>query len=126
MSTYLLDTHALLWFLTDDPQLSATAKATIESPTNVLLVSAAVTWEIAIKKRLGKLQAPDDLPAVLRDQGFGELTITSHHAWHVSTLPSTEHKDPFDRLLAAQALVEDLPIISNDTQLDQYAITRHW
>lgn len=126
MSTFLIDTHAALWFLIDDPQLSAPAKATMQSPSHVLLVSAVSTWEIAVKQRLGKLEAPDDLPAVLRAQGFDYLSITTEHAWHVTELPRVDHKDPFDRLLVAQALAEELPIISADTQLDQYGIHRHW
>lgn len=126
MSTFLVDTHAVLWFLIDDPQLSAPAKTAMQSPGHVLLVSAVSTWEIAIKKRLGKLQAPNDLPAVLREQGFDYLSITTEHAWLVTGLPRADHKDPFDRLLVAQALAEDLPIISGDKQLDQYGIHRHW
>jgi PIN domain nuclease of toxin-antitoxin system len=126
LSTFLIDTHAVLWFLIDDPRLSAPAKTAMQSPDHVLLVSAACTWEIAIKKRLGKLQAPDDLPAVLRAQGFDNLTITTEHAWLVTELPSGDHKDPFDRLLVAQALSEGLPIISGDQQLDRYGIHRLW
>jgi len=126
VSAYLVDTHALLWFLTDDPKLSAPAKQMMLSPEHVLLVSAASTWEIAIKTQLGKLDAPDDLPDLIRAQGFDELDVSTRHTWHITQLPSGTHKDPFDRLLAAQAIVEDLPIISADTQLDQYAITRHW
>lgn len=126
MSSYLVDTHALLWFLTDDQQLSPKAKHTIETPTNVLLVSAATMWEIAIKKHVGKLHAPDELPALIRAQGFDELAITTDHAWRVATLLQSAHKDPFDRMLAAQALAEQLPIISNDSRLDQYDVARHW
>lgn len=126
MSAYLVDAHAVLWFLTDDPQLSPEAKRTMESATNVLLVSAVTTWEIAIKKRIGKLQAPENLPAVLHSQGFDDLPVSTAHAWRVSTLPITAHKDPFDRLLAAQSLIEAVPIISNDDQLDPYGVTRHW
>lgn len=126
MSSYLVDTHALLWFLTDDQQLSPQARRTIETPTNVLLVSAATMWEIAIKKQLGKLQASDELPALIRAQGFDEFAITTDHAWRVATLSQSAHKDPFDRMLAAQALAEQLPIISSDSQLDQYEVTRHW
>lgn len=122
----MVDTHAVLWFLTDDPRLSPRAKRTMEAADSVLLVSAACVWEIAIKTALGKLSAPSDLPAVLGDQGFDTLDITVNHAWRVATLPAIEHKDPFDRLLVGQALVEDLPIISGDDALDQYDVERHW
>jgi PIN domain nuclease of toxin-antitoxin system len=126
VSSFLVDTHAVLWFLIDDPQLSPQAKRTMESADSVLLVSAACVWEIAIKTALGKLSAPPDLPAVLSDQGFDTIDITVGHAWRVATLPVVAHKDPFDRLLVAQALVEDLAIISSDAGLDAYGVDRHW
>ncbi len=126
MSAWLVDTHALLWFLTDDAALSPTAKGTMESHDDVLLVSAASLWEIAIKTSLGKLDAPDDLPALIRDEGFECLTVTDAHAWAVRQLPLAGHKDPFDRLLAAQAQVEQLAIVSNDERLDRYGVTRRW
>lgn len=126
MSTWLVDTHALLWFLEDSTRLSATAKETMESGRSTLLVSAASLWEVAIKANLGKLHAPDDLPTIIRDQGFQELPITGEHAWAVRDLPLSSHKDPFDRFLVAQARVERLPVISSDALLDEYDITRHW
>lgn len=98
----------------------------MESPNNRLLVSAASVWEIAIKRRLGKLDVPDDLLDVLRDEGFESLSITSAHAWGVGQLALSEHRDPFDRLLVAQALLEGLPIISADEQLDRYGVQRLW
>ena len=126
MTTWLVDTHALLWFLSDDPQLSPTAKATMESSETVLLASAACIWEMAIKAGLGKLKVPADLPSILDEQGFATLDVAAQHAWAVADLPLSDHRDPFDRLLVAQALVERLGVISNDTQLDQYGIKRHW
>ncbi len=126
MSAWLVDTQALLWFLADDPQLSETAKATMESGDSVLLVSSASIWEMAIKRSLGKLQAPADLPAVLRGQGFESLAIQPEHVWAVGHLTPGAHNDPFDRLLAAQAKWENLALISNDAQLDQYGIKRLW
>lgn len=126
MSTWLVDTHALLWFLSDDPALSTRAMQTIESAEHVLLVSAASLWEIAIKTTIGRLQAPDNLPQVIRTEGFETLDITAAHAWAVRLLPQGAHKDPFDRLLVSQALTEDLAIISGDTALDEYAVKRHW
>jgi PIN domain nuclease of toxin-antitoxin system len=126
LSAFLVDTHALLWFLTDDRRLSATAKSSIESGENIVLVSASVLWEIAVKANLGKLDVPSDLPAVLRDQGFEELGVTADHAWNLRDLPIGEHRDPFDRLLAAQALAESLPVISGDPAFDEYGVRRVW
>ncbi|WP_354702170.1 hypothetical protein DSM112329_02524 [Paraconexibacter sp. AEG42_29] len=126
MTSWLVDTHALLWFLTDDAQLSADAKATMERADQVLLVSAASLWEIAIKSSLGKLQAPHDLPAIITAEGFLTLAISSEHAWAVRRLPHGRHKDPFDRLLVAQADCEKLGIISADDALDEYGVHRHW
>lgn len=126
MTTWLVDSHALLWFLTDDPRLSAPARDTMQSGESVLLVSAASVWEMAIKSSMGKLTAPDDLLDVLHDQGFEVLGVAADHAWAVRGLHLGDHKDPFDRLLVAQAKHENLPVISNDPQLDQYGVTRHW
>ncbi len=127
MSTWLVDTEAVLWFLADDPRLSPSAKQTMESGESVLLVSSASIWEMAIKVGLGKLEMPDDLLTVLPDQGFEPLEVTPAHAWAVRELPRGSHKDPFDRLLAVQSALERLPMISSDEQLDQYrGLTRHW
>jgi len=126
LSAWLVDTHALLWFLADDPRLSESAKRTMESGENVLLVSSASIWEMAIKRSLGKLQAPDDLLSVLREEGFEPLAIQPEHAWAVRDLTPSDHNDPFDRLLAVQARAENLPVISNDPQLDRYGIERDW
>lgn len=98
----------------------------MEARRNVLFVSAACVWEMAIKAGLGKLTVPDDLPERLRDEGFEPLAVSDEHAWAVRHLAAGEHKDPFDRLLAAQAIVADLPVISNDARLEAYGVTRHW
>lgn len=126
MSAWLVDTHALLWFLTDDPVLSPAARATMESGDEVLLVSAASLWEIAIKTSLGKLDAPDGLPEIIHAEGFEVLDVSAAHAWAVRALPLGEHKDPFDRLLVAQARVERLAMLSADTRLDAYGVERRW
>jgi PIN domain nuclease of toxin-antitoxin system len=126
VSAWLVDTQALLWFLTNDPRLTADAKQTMESGESVLLVSAASIWEMAIKSGLGKLRVPDNLPAILSDQGFESLAIEPRHAWAVRALPVGAHQDPFDRLLAAQARVEDLPVISSDAAFDAYGVKRLW
>lgn len=98
----------------------------MESGESVLLASSACVWEMAIKSSLGKLNVPTDLPNILVQQGFTPFDVTAEHAWAVADLPLTEHRDPFDRLLVAQARVEGLGIISSDAQLDQYDIERHW
>lgn len=126
MSTWLVDTRAALWFLADAPELSTAAKARMEAHGTTLLVSAASLWEIAIKRRLGKLDAPDELLDVFIDEGFQTLPVTGAHAWGVGELPLADHRDPFDRLLVSQAILEGLPLISADAQLDQYGVARLW
>lgn len=125
----LLDSHTFLWFVWDDPQLSTTAKALIQDPANQKLVSVASCWEIAIKVGLKKLDLGEPamtfLPRELATNGFDLLGIELVHATSVESLPP-HHKDPFDRLLVAQALIEKLPVVSVDAQLDAYGITRLW
>src|SRR5436190_4040210 len=104
----LLDTHALLWYvLGDRERISRPLQKRIESGPSI--ASVASLWEIAIKSALGKLEAPDDLPALVESLGFEMLGVTSEHAWAVRELPH-HHRDPFDRLLIAQARVERLPV----------------
>jgi PIN domain nuclease of toxin-antitoxin system len=121
----LVDTHALLWWLSDDAALSPAARETLADPANDPLVSAASVWEIAIKRSLGKLTAPDDLPDLIFDEGFSWLPITALHAWQVRELPN-HHRDPFDRLLVAQALSEQLPVITADTRFTDYGVEVRW
>jgi PIN domain nuclease of toxin-antitoxin system len=127
--TLLLDTHALLWFLKDDPQLRATAKAAIEDPANRKLVSIASCWEIAIKAGLGKLTLGEPaavlLPREIARNNFDILSISLSHATAVESLPQ-HHKDPFDRMLVAQSQIEGLPVVSADTVFDAYGVTRIW
>jgi PIN domain nuclease of toxin-antitoxin system len=125
VSRLLVDTHAVLWWLSDDPGLSATARAALADPANDVLVSTASVWEIAIKRSLGKLSAPDDLPAHIEADGFGWLAVSAQHAWRVREL-APHHRDPFDRLLVAQALVEDMPIISADPRFHAYGVDARW
>jgi PIN domain nuclease of toxin-antitoxin system len=125
VSRLLVDTHALLWWLTDDAALSPTARTAIAEPANEPLVSAASAWEIAIKISLGKLTAPDDLPDRILGEGFAWLAISERHAWHVRDLPML-HRDPFDRLLVAQALIERLPVITGDSRFAGYGVDVRW
>ncbi len=125
----LLDTHTLLWFLGNDPSLSATARAAIEDPANHKLVSIATCWEMSIKAGLGKLGLVEPVAVFLGRElpanNFDLLEITLPHATAVEALPQ-HHKDPFDRLLVAQAQIEGIPIVSADVAFDPYGITRIW
>jgi PIN domain nuclease of toxin-antitoxin system len=125
----LLDTHALLWAVLDDPHLSDTARTLMLNADNELLVSPASYWEIAIKISLGRYALNDDFEAFMERQTayseFTPLPISVKHAAVVSTLPF-HHRDPFDRLLVAQAISEGIPIISTDRALDAYSVTRIW
>lgn len=125
----LLDTHALYWYIEGDPQLSATAGTLIQDASNEILVSPASYWEIAIKVSLGKwkLNRPyeDFIDIALKRYGFQVLPILPSHTARVIGLPF-HHRDPFDRLLAAQALTEGISVVSNDSALDAYGIKRLW
>jgi PIN domain nuclease of toxin-antitoxin system len=125
----LLDTHSFLWFINNDSKLSSTARTFIENPANRKFVSIATCWEIAIKVALGKLDlgepATTFLPRELNTNNFDLLAIELVHATFVETLPHL-HRDPFDRLLIAQVLVERISIVSIDSQLDAYGVTRIW
>jgi len=118
----LLDTHVLLWWLTDDPSLEKDAKAAIADPTSAVFVSAATAWEIAIKQAIGKLEAPSDLERQIKLNRFEPLSISIAHAYSAGTLPR-HHDDPFDRMLVAQALAEGLTIVTRDPRLDHYGVS---
>lgn len=125
----LLDTHALLWWLFDDPKLSRKARRTIADPETEALVSSASAWEIAAKHRLGKLAEAGDvvtrLPAYLRAGRFGELPISIQHALQAGRLPGP-HRDPFDRMLIAQANTENLTVVTNDPVFRDYGAQVLW
>ena len=125
----LLDTHAFLWWLDGDRRLSRKVRALIGDEGNVVLVSAASAWEISTKARLGKLPGAVDVAADIAGsvaaQNFSALDITILHAQRAGRLPG-EHRDPFDRMLAAQAQLEDLPIVSDDRVFDEYGVSRIW
>ena len=126
---YLVDAHTLLWYVLNDQRLSATARALILDATNEIVVSPVSYWEIAIKVSIGKLLLhqpyEDFIDLCLHRYGFTTLPITPEHTAAVIALPFY-HKDPFDRLLVAQALVEQMPLLSADPVLDAYPITRIW
>jgi PIN domain nuclease of toxin-antitoxin system len=125
----LLDTHALLWWLSDDRSLPSGVRKLIARGGNTVLVSAASAWEIATKVRLGKLHMATDLVAdfsnILVQEGFESLAVSVDHAIRAGLLPGP-HKDPFDRMLIAQSQAENVPILSNDAELDQYHVRRLW
>ena len=125
MNRLLVDTHALLWWLIDDAGLSQTARQALSDPANDVLVSTASVWEIAIKRALGKLSAHDDLPEHIEAQGFGWLPVQAEHAWRVGDLPP-HHRDPFDRLLVAQSLIERIPVVSADARFAAYGVDTRW
>ena len=124
----LLDTHSFLWFIEDSPQLSTDAKSLLESDVD-LLISAASLWEIAIKIGIGKLTLTQPFDTFIPDQltrnAIDLLPITVPHLALVSTLP-LHHRDPFDRLLVAQAIIEQILIVSIDDKFDLYGANRIW
>lgn len=129
VSGFLLDTHVLLWWLFDEPKLSAHAYGIIQDPDNTILVSSASGWEIATKYRLGRLfhagGAARNLASLLRQARMDILPITMEHALAAGALPGP-HRDPFDRMLIAQGQLEGLPIVTSDPAFNQYAVTLVW
>jgi len=125
----MLDTHALIWFDYGNPKMSEVARDIIACRDNQVLVSAASAWEVAAKARLGKLPGAMKLAvefrARLRSLGFQELAVTVEHGQRAGLLPGF-HKDPFDRMLIAQCLSEDIAIVSNEELFDEYRVRRIW
>jgi PIN domain nuclease of toxin-antitoxin system len=127
----LLDTHAMYWYVENDPQLSGPAQNSIQDATNEILVSPASYWEIAIKLSLGKwrLNRPYEefIDIGLNQYGFQLLPILPAHTARLVSMPYPPgHKDPFDRLLVAQVLLEQISIVSADAAIDAYGISRIW
>lgn len=127
----LVDTHALFWYVEGDPKLSSVAQTLMQDAANEILISPASYWEIAIKVSLGKwtLNRPfvDFLDVALNQYGFQVLPILPAHAAVLVGLPyPPNHRDPFDRMLAAQAMVEQISLVSADPKLDAYPIQRLW
>lgn len=125
----LLDTHAFLWWIDDHTSLSRRARAAIADPDNECLLSTASAWEMAIKISLRKLELGGSLERFLPEQlaanGFGMLPIDLRHVSRVARLPF-HHRDPFDRLIVAQALVEDLAVVTADAVFAKYGVQRTW
>jgi len=126
---YLLDTHALLWWWTDDSQLSATARACIQDETNIILISAASAWEIATKHRLGNLsqagEAISRFNELVELDAFKHLPVSYLHALRAGGL-TTDHRDPFDRMLAAQSELEGVPLITCDSAFKAFRVQTVW
>lgn len=125
----LLDTHTLLWATLSPSDLSPKVARIIEDESNVILVSAASAWEIATKVRIGRLPGAERLEKefldVMKDTGYTLIAIDAPVALRAGRFPS-EHRDPFDRVLAAQALADDIPILSSDVKLDSFGVQRIW
>lgn len=126
---FLLDTHALLWWLFDDPQLSTKARGVLMDRSNAVFVSSASAWEIATKYRLGKLNSAAplvrDMPGWIVQAGFSELPISLAHAERAGSWPQP-HRDPFDRMLAAQSILDGLPLITRDDAIAQFGTATFW
>jgi PIN domain nuclease of toxin-antitoxin system len=118
---FLLDTHVLLWWLADDPKLSQATRDTLGDPDAELFVSAASVWEITIKANQDKLQLPDDWLNSVEESQLRPLPITFQHATSAGWLPLL-HRDPFDRMLVAQAAVEGLTIVTRDSRITRYDV----
>lgn len=125
----LLDTHIFLWYILGDTQLNSKIRLLLQDPANQLFLSIASIWEVGIKVSTGKLALSEPLEAYFLEQMWINsvqlLPITPAHVAHVSTLPF-HHRDPFDRMLVAQSLTEDMSIVSADSLLDAYSVTRLW
>ena len=121
MQRLLLDTHVLLWWLSHDPALGPAAHQAIRDAQNEVYVSAATTWEASIKKALGKLEAPDDLDRIVEEERFLKLPISLYHGQMAGQLHAY-HRDPFDRMLVAQAQAEGLTIVTADRNIPRYGV----
>lgn len=122
MKRILLDTHALLWWLNGDLQLGKVAIGIISDPDNDVYISAATTWEIAIKKNKGLLVAPDNIDSIIEQEGFTKLPISLYHGESAGSLP-LYHRDPFDRMLIAQAQAHGLQLMTADNEFSKYGIS---
>ena len=121
MKRYLLDTHIFLWWLSGNSSLGPRAREVISNGMNDVYVSAATTWEISIKKALGKLKSPDDMDAIVEEERFLKLPISLYHGQIAGSLPP-HHRDPFDRMLIAQAQAEGLILVTSDKMFAKYGV----
>jgi PIN domain nuclease of toxin-antitoxin system len=121
----LLDTHAFIWWVSEAPPLGQQARAAINDTTNEVLLSTASLWELTIKRSNGKLDFPVDLETAVVDEGFRILPISYRHLGVLETLPRL-HRDPFDRMLVAQALADDLTLATRDARFDAYGVSILW
>ena len=118
----LLDTHTFLWWVSDWREIAEPAREVIADPNNEVFVSAVSGWEIGIKKAKGRLVAPDNLAAVVEEKRFEHLPLTFDHAERAATLPP-RHRDPFDRMLIAQAQAEGLTLVTRDSRIPLYDVS---
>lgn len=125
MRRLLVDTHAVLWWLAERRRLSRAALEAIGDADNEALVSAASLWEISIKRTQGKLSAPEDLPSILLSRGFELRDVRPEDAWQAGALPE-HHRDPFDRMIIAQARIEKIPVVTVDQVFDDYDVEVIW
>lgn len=125
MSGFLADAHVLLWWRADDPRLTGQARGAMANPDVALFFSAASIWEMAIKRAAGKLEIPQEFVSTLGDRGFSELAISARHGEVAAALPP-HHRDPFDRMLVAQAQSEHLTVITNDARIAAYDVPVLW
>ena len=117
----LLDTQVLLWWLASDRRLDGAATQIIGDPANQVFISPASIWEVSIKRHRGRLEAPDDFVDYVERERFETVNVTAHHGWSAGALPM-HHRDPFDRLLVAQALSENLTLMTSDGALRRYDV----
>jgi len=118
---YLLDTHILLWWLSDSPELNDKIKSIINDPKNFIYISVGSIWEISIKKSIGKLEINEDYVKILQEENITVIDITLEHVNKLNELPEI-HKDPFDRILICQSIVENITFVTNDPQIKKYPI----
>ena len=121
MTPVMIDSHILIWWLLDAPELKPNIKTLLANPAQKVYVSAATVWEIAIKQALGKLQGFENLPEMLAISDFEVIDIKTHHAMYAANLP-LHHKDPFDRMIIAQSVLEELMLISEDRVFSSYTM----
>jgi PIN domain nuclease of toxin-antitoxin system len=122
---FLIDSHAFLWWAEASPDLGTAARNAIADPANEVLISIAALWELSIKQSSGKLTLPADLETMVTSQSFSVLSVTFVHLRHIGTLPRV-HRDPFDRMMIAQALAEGIPIATRDRIFAAYGVQTVW